>query len=322
MDARQLTALLKNPGLLHSIQEDELSDAASRYPYSSLLQTLLVKKYQILGETDLDSNLARAALLHPDREQLSHFIDRAIPDISAINYTEPVVAKPQPELVIEKPKTVAQGLPEPEQAPKPQPREVEAEMPSVSLEFFPPNVEPIVLEELLKPVEEELKETEPEKPVPTESPKEEKPIVATGNKASFNQWLQRVNVGEVSDSQALDKQIQAVGYEAMLMKSAEKVEPEPEKEKPAKVEKPTKAKAEPKEDRPATEEGWGEKVTQMAQKSVAFDDDLVTETLAKIFELQKKYSKALDAYEKLAIRFPDKKAQYKVAIDRLKARLS
>jgi len=45
---------------------------------------------------------------------------------------------------------------------------------------------------------------------------------------------------------------------------------------------------------------------KMARLSVTESDDLVTETLARVFEDQGKYDKAIKAYEKLRLKFPEK----------------
>lgn len=51
------------------------------------------------------------------------------------------------------------------------------------------------------------------------------------------------------------------------------------------------------------------------------DADLITETMAKIYEMQKKYDKAIRAYEVLRLKFPEKNDTFAARIDHLKSLL-
>ena len=48
------------------------------------------------------------------------------------------------------------------------------------------------------------------------------------------------------------------------------------------------------------------------------ESELVTETMAKVYEMQKKYSKAINAYEALALKFPEKSSLFAARINYLK----
>jgi len=62
--------------------------------------------------------------------------------------------------------------------------------------------------------------------------------------------------------------------------------------------------------------------SKMAKLSVQEDDDLVTETLAKIYANQGNYDKAIKAYKKLQLKYPEKKVYFAAQINALKNNLN
>jgi len=62
--------------------------------------------------------------------------------------------------------------------------------------------------------------------------------------------------------------------------------------------------------------------SKMAKLSVQEDDDLVTETLAKIYANQGNYEKAIKAYKKLQLKYPEKKVYFAAQINALKNNLN
>lgn len=56
-----------------------------------------------------------------------------------------------------------------------------------------------------------------------------------------------------------------------------------------------------------------------AKKSVELPNSLITETLAQIYISQKYYSKAIMAYEKLSLKFPEKSAYFATLIQKIKS---
>ena len=59
----------------------------------------------------------------------------------------------------------------------------------------------------------------------------------------------------------------------------------------------------------------------LTQKSTAFHDDLATETLAKILWQQGKLQRALAIYEKLMLKFPEKRTYFVASIEAIKRQL-
>lgn len=56
---------------------------------------------------------------------------------------------------------------------------------------------------------------------------------------------------------------------------------------------------------------------EIIAKSEAEDDEMVTETLAMIYFEQKKYDKALDAFKKLSLKFPEKNVYFASRIEEI-----
>jgi tetratricopeptide (TPR) repeat protein len=55
----------------------------------------------------------------------------------------------------------------------------------------------------------------------------------------------------------------------------------------------------------------------IAEKSIAETDELITETLALIYFEQKKYDKALDAFKKLSLKYPEKSVYFANRIEEI-----
>ena len=59
----------------------------------------------------------------------------------------------------------------------------------------------------------------------------------------------------------------------------------------------------------------------LAKKTILGKDEIVTETLAVIYEKQSKFDNAIAVYEKLMLKYPEKKSIFANQIDTLKSRL-
>ena len=58
--------------------------------------------------------------------------------------------------------------------------------------------------------------------------------------------------------------------------------------------------------------------TETAKKSLSENDDFITETLAKIYKEQGHFDKAINAFEKLILKFPEKNALFASQINEIK----
>jgi hypothetical protein len=62
-------------------------------------------------------------------------------------------------------------------------------------------------------------------------------------------------------------------------------------------------------------------ISDLAEKSIRKDENNVTETFAKILELQKKHLQAIDAYEKLSLKYPEKSSFFALRISEIKKKI-
>lgn len=60
-----------------------------------------------------------------------------------------------------------------------------------------------------------------------------------------------------------------------------------------------------------------EQENEIMEKSVSESDELITETLAMIYFEQKKYDKALDAFQKLSLKYPEKSVYFATRIEEI-----
>lgn len=60
---------------------------------------------------------------------------------------------------------------------------------------------------------------------------------------------------------------------------------------------------------------------EMAKKSLKFNDDLITETLAKLYENQQLFDDAINAYKKLSLKYPQKSSYFAERIKKINKKI-
>lgn len=150
-------------------------------------------------------------------------------------------------------------------------------------------------EEKVEPVAEGKEIVKEKKAEPVVKKQEIKPE----EKHTFSEWLKLASIHSVTA-----------------------IEIEREKKKPAKKDELIEKflREEPKINKPQKAEFFSP--VNMAKQSIVEDGDLVTETLAQIYEKQGFYAKAIKAYEKLSLRNPEKKLSFAARIENLKQQLN
>lgn len=303
MDAATYISLLKNPAELLKQKDEDLKAVANKYPYMSGVHLLLAKKYKEQHPDQYEEYLHKAAVYASDRKRLYHFMNTDLLEVAAI--AEPIEVKTTP---IKEPAKVEEKVKEVKQ------EEVVEEKPKVTKKKPKPAVKKkktaakkanTVAEKptTAKPTTDKKEQVEKV----TSKPKEDKP-----EKHTFQQWLQLMRsdgskpvVEEAVEQQEtvdeLTQQVDVASYEAQILKASQKLE-ELEDEVG---------------DMQATDADK-RKMEELAHKSTQLDDNIVTETLAKIYAIQGKKDKAIEAYQNLSLKYPEKSAYFAQLIEDLK----
>lgn len=320
MQPDQLAHIVKDLSALHDVSVEALEAVVAKYPYFAMGHVLLLKKYQLTDPDQFNRYLPMAAIHVADRKRLHAFVEAEIPAPSMaasptapepIQTEEPVEDAPQSaadELLAyldERKTTTPDQTPQVEEAAEPQVEEA-AETPQEN---------PTVQNE--ESVAEQV-EIEDEPPVEVDSEPETAPstIEATATEThTFSEWLQRYK------KPAAPKEEEAIESTATPESLTD----------PAAAGEAFMAQQLKSDDLPNDNLITGnnpvapneiEAVEGQAKKSVEMGDELVTETLAKIFVAQGNQAKALDTYEKLRLKYPEKSDYFAAQIEKLQEKNS
>ncbi len=398
MEAKQFTELLRAPLLVEQLPVEELRELVNLYPYSSSLQMLLLKHYQLAEHPAYDEQMGKAAIGAPDRRALyrlvqlkeaegqrkesapTHTIEAVLPELETVA----IAAEPQPEqtATAASVENVVEGTFEsieptevvtstekndinpveditPEHTPVAEenfePTVTEPDygiwppvIPQVHLDEAEPSIteEPIAAEtnntdtalepeeEVMEPIavaEEEAttpsytatepdtkEELAPEPVVSEREPQQEETTHTpdTAGTHSFTDWLHRMRREDgngtkntqaaTEEKSELDALFKAGTYEASLVKASSEMPDVVAEAKPV------------KEELHVADTDANRRMDAQARKSLNRGEELVTETLAKIYEIQKKYAKAIEAYEILKLRHPENARRYDRKIELLR----
>ena len=313
MKIEQFIELIDNPSKLAETHISSIEKILSDYPFFQSAHLLYAKALQNSKHINYHNALKRTAVIAGNRAVLYRLINQ-----TAVQQIIPPVVEEEMEIIVEKQEIKLEKLPE-----------IVSEEKTEKVVSSPVNVvytivnseEPVANVEIERPSENEHTQTlneiilNPivEAYIETEILKinEKEPEIKIEEPQSFTEWL---------------KQLPAISKQ--LSVSDQK---KPESIKKEVVSKPqnTKHKTEKQEflDKLLSEELRISKpqvdktfyaATQKTRSSVLEDENLVTETLAKIYVLQGNHGKAIRAYEILSLKFPEKSAYFASLIKEIK----
>lgn len=284
MKKEEFHAHLK-PGYTSSDDLEALSELAEIHPYSSTVQMVYAKALHAHNSIHYEQQLQNAALVASDRRKLYQLI------------MAPVLPEEQTtvaELLDEATVKIEETAPQPAEVPVAEKEENKVTRPEDAVD------EMILAEAVNSSIQKELQELESTdlaeiveeiiSPI-SDTPKAEEqkqPQPELPSKLTFSSWL------NVSDSPPDNtrKEIGALVDQFISKKDATK------------------------------DQKTFFSAAKMAANSLIDKEEIVTETLAKIYEDQGNYEKAISAYKTLSLRFPEKSTFFASRIKELRAKQS
>ncbi|HWB62193.1 MAG TPA: hypothetical protein VG603_01695 [Chitinophagales bacterium] len=288
----------------------ELETMVEKFPYFQEAHLLLAKKYQDESNPAFDRQLQIAALYANNREllfQIFHkgnvapVIKKAAPVPPAPPVLEEQVIAPAPPL-----ETLAEVTLQTIEKPV-----TESETPPVITIVEP---EPAVTEPPVTTVYE-APVTGSEAPAIEATEVQEAPVFSTAEPHTFNEWLRAFSATPIQEAgkaatltptqqdEELNKIITQnlpAGYLIELVKEETNYSKGLDKFIEEQIERHRKTPA------------------KNPVSDAELDPALVTETMARVYEMQKKYSRAIKAYQLLALKFPEKNDFFAARINYLK----
>lgn len=280
MTVKEFVEILKNPYTISEEQANELDNIVQEYPYFQAARVLQLKVLHSEGNYRYNKALKLAAVHILDRSVLYDFIHSkaVVPDISVLQQELNEIKKAVQRQEIKDTFTISNSNYQPT-APQ-VPKSIFEE--DIFSEKFirQGDIESILV------YKEELTNTTPETP-------KERSTVVLGNKVdSISDWLKNISEKEVN--QETDYKDDKVAEKFRLIDKFLETNPkiEPSKEYTSNVNLANEVKTDPAQ--------------------------LMTETLAQVYANQKKYKQAIQAYEILILKNPEKSAYFASQIQNIK----
>ncbi len=305
---------IENPFLLTGDTLDEYRKLVEKYPFCSTLWLLYLKNLQLTNDIRFDEVLKRGAVSCPDRTQLFTLIHQQPasthhdPEI-ATTVTESIPETSSPAIEPAEPETTS------EQTTESTGEEPTGNIPELEKQYLANAVNATILQEVSQLQNETAPPAKKADNPPASIGKDEKEEIPEdiplGNRLnpdeqhSFDEWISLLNrktsSPEKNTDKAKDKKSKPHSIDEFDSLIAQFLQKEP------KIIPKKKSFYSP---------------VNMARLSVTEDPEIVTETLALIYMQQGDFTRALRAYEKLSLKYPEKSSYFANQIKIIKQKLN
>ncbi len=296
MNKSSFISTIQNPEKIDSAQVNSLKSLVEQFPYCTTAQILLAKGLHNTQDISFEKQLRISAAYAIDRTVLHHLILEK----TTIANTEEILAVETNSSSELTPLTVVAKRTDQDEVTGTQNEEISEvnlsiEEPIIVIEEADPFLEREILSAAINStylleadIIDEEKEEEEEKNIASNEP-----TLNDNSEHSFSEWLKIMDGQTLAEENSTteNKPLKSLSKELVNRFITEAPQIKPKKEFYS--------------------------ASNMARLSVQENDDLVTETLANIYAQQGNKEKAISAYEKLALKYPEKRIYFANLIHKL-----
>lgn len=293
--------------MLNRFTTAELESLLARSPYFQQAHLLLAKKYQLEHNPKFDEQLQMAALYTNDRQLFYTIFNQAV---ASVQTNAPIV---EVTTIVEQvePQVLQQETIEPVAEPEPLVEEI------VERGEVTPIDNVVIEEDLDEPTDVERAEIQREEPISFASPH------------TFDEWLSVFKKNKPVTKEKESNTVEEKKFEVKVEEEIPAAEMDEELDKMINASVSADYLQQLVQDEKHYSRGLDAFIADQIQRKRHTDvrksapeneiaPDLVTETLAKLYEAQKRYAKAITAYEALSLKFPEKNGLFAARINYLK----